>query len=665
MSESGLHLAAGDAKIAFHREFPGVAQYVSKSTGAHLRGAAPGGFQVVLLDRSAGEYRACTEPGSSLEVHVRSAADEVSYAVTASLRGLPCARIAITARVDANGLHLASEIVEEAGGYEVASVLMEVFRVPRELPGAAMAFANRCGRLVSLRAAKPEKVTHYVDWYEPVPVAIAYHSGILGLLTLDTVDNQIVHEVRETEGSVSVELVHRHKVLKPANSFLAQETASCLVRVVAPTKGSEQDWTAGAALARDDVAANLSGLYVGKLIYKVMLQVAHAGEVTTYDDTLALIRRVARLTGGVEQIVYLVGWQHHGHDTGYPDVYTANARVGSFEDFKALKEAAKAENAIVSLHDNYHDAYMDSPLWDPGIVCVNPDGELRKGGIWGGGQAYEIGPTKYVNQARERAERTVSMMGLEKTTHLDVLSDKPNMVDFDLVAPANREQNATAKHEIVDAFRRFGVDVTSEVLTSPFVPFMHHFWHAIVTPAKEWSAEQRIPLVPFIYHGKVTAGGDVSSDADVLDHLEYGLTFSIDWNKDTPDEEIADPYYLVALPWGLLARREIVGFERVGDWDKVLYGPDSFVRVNRAANSYEVVVDGVLIAADYATFAERSPGEWLVYAREARTVRLPVSGDVEVVSLLGGPSAAVTATPEGIEFRAEPRVPYRVKALNA
>jgi hypothetical protein len=541
-------------------------------------------------------------------------------------------------------------------------VLLELFRVSTRQPGASLVLPTRSGRLIDLATAQPERAVHKVDWFEPVPVAMAVHDRMAGVLTLDTVDSQIVHEVRHGVGSIAVELLHRHPVKDPELSFLAQSVASCKVRLVAAQTNGKLDWTAGAALVRDTIRGNLSKLYTGALIYKVMLQVAGEEKAMTYADVLALIRRVSRLTGGAKQIVYLVGWQHGGHDTGYPDVFTANPRVGTFAEFRAMKEAAKAENALVSVHDNYHDTSMDSPAWDPSIVCVQPTGELRKGGIWGGGrQAYEIGPSKYAPQCVERAKWTVETLGLEQTTHLDVLSDKPDMVDFDPAGPASREQNAEAKRAIVETFRSMGVDVTSEVLTSPFAPWMHHFWHVERRPVEGWGRHERIPLVPFLYHGKVTAGGDASTDEAKLDQIEYGWTFSDDWSDETPDEEIMDLYYLVWLPWSLTATREITGFERDGDWEKVVYSADTYVRVNRVANAYEVVVDGELVAQNFSTFARTGPGEWVVYSRSGGEVSLPID-DAEIAPLVDS-TVPDLLRDNGVKFRAEARVPYRLTAV--
>ncbi len=627
-------------------------------------GSAQRGFWVTLLDRREGAYRSSADGAVTLTTSVAAYGEAAAYLVTAFVDGAPVGELEVRFALEAGAVRASSTIVCEKEGYEFASVYVELLRVAADLPGAALVLPTRSGRLIELANAAPEEGTHFVSWFEPAPVGIAAHDGMVGVLTLDTVDSQFLHEVRTKpkEGSITVQLLHRHVAEKPVNSFLAQRTASCTVRLVAAPEGGRVDWTHGAALVRDATKPNLNDLYVGAVVVKVLLQAAYGEKVTTYDDVLQIVKRVHKLTGGARQVVYLVGWQHNGHDTGYPDVFTPNVRVGTFEDFQALKEAAKAYNAIVSTHDNYHDTYMESVAWDPDTVCIDFAGELRKGGQWGAGQAYEIGPTRYVKQAAERAERTVKMLALEKTTHLDVLSDKPDMVDFDPVHPANREQNAAAKCGFVESFRRCGVDVTSEVLTSPFASCIHHYWHVERRPIDGWGPFERVPLVPFIYHGRVTAGGNCRTDAELLDAVEYGWTFSDDWDKDTTEDLMLTQTYLVALPWSLLARRNIVGFRRDGDWETVSYGPDTYVRVNRAVNRYEVVVDGERMAADFSTFAPVAPGAWRVYSRHGCEVSLRANGRPAVAtSLLDGSTTSLVAANGRLTFAAAAGTPYEVR----
>ncbi|HTQ11305.1 MAG TPA: endo-alpha-N-acetylgalactosaminidase family protein [Fimbriimonadaceae bacterium] len=629
-----------------------------RSTRGQSLAAPKERLAILVHNRSTGQYVESSIAG----IEIGEEPHALTFSLAVSAEGAAAAKLGLRFDLEDDGLAISSEILSEAEPFEVASVYLPLFQVGEE-PGTFLVLPTRSGRLIGLSCAKPERAVHKVNWFEPAPVAIAGHKRMLGVLTLDTVDCQFIHEVADEPriGTITVELLHRHRCERPEISFLAQRIASCKVRFVA---GDDLDWTAGAAVVRDTIPENLSDLYTNSLVYKVLLQHAGAKEVMTYADVLSLIRRVEKLTGGIRQIVYLVGWQHSGHDTGYPDVYTANPRVGTFEEFRALKEAAKSENAIVSLHDNYHDEYMDSPGWDPAIACVDPDGELRKGGIWGGGQAYEIGPSKYALRCLPRAEWTVKTLDLEVTTHLDVLSDKPDMVDFDPAGPASREQNAVAKRAIVETFRRMGVDVTSEVLTSPFAPFMHHFWHVERRPVEGWGPDERVPLVPFLYHGKVTAGGDASTDAGKLDQIEYGWTFSTDWSASTPDSEIAELFYLVWIPWSLLCRREIVGFVRDGDWEKVVFAGESaspsYTSVNRRTSSYEVVVDGLPVARNFATFAPIGDGEWVVYSRSGGEIRIPIPAADARFTPLPAADPLVIAGGKETAFVAEAGVPYRV-----
>lgn len=641
-------------------DLPGIAQYRALPNGPRLSGGR--GLSALLHDRSGGVYQDAALRVLGSET---SGMGATTYVLGAMAGDAQAASFRLQLSLDEGTLSISSEIVSETSPFEIASVFLKLFEVGAEETGASLVLPTRSGRLVEIASAAPEQAAHKVDWFEPAPVAMALHDGMLGVLTLDTVDSQFLHEVREDprSGSITVELLHRHRAEKPELSFLAQSIASCKVRLVAAREGERVGWPQGAALVRDTLEPNLDPLYTGAMVYKIMVHFGGAEEAMTYADVLELIRRVNRLTGSARQIVYLVGWQHDGHDTGFPDVFTANPKVGTFEEFRALKEAAKAENALVSLHDNYHDAYMNSAGWDPSILCVERTGELRKGGIWGvSGQAYEIGPAKYAPRCIPRVEWTVRTLDLEQTTHLDVLSDKPDMVDFDPASPASREQNALGKRAIVESFRKLGVDVTSEVLTSPFASCMHHFWHVERRPIDGWGPEERIPLIPLLYHGKVTAGGDASTDAGKLDQLEYGWTFSIDWFKATPDSEITDLYYLISVPWSLLATREMVDFERDGEWEKVVYAADTYVRVNRMASRYEVVVDGILVAKDFATFAQVANGTWVAYSREGGTVRIPVAGkQVEITPLI--PSAPPVPLGDGeLVFETLARVPYRITA---
>ena len=77
------------------------------------------------------------------------------------------------------------------------------------------------------------------------------------------------------------------------------------------------DWLDGAKLVRERMPAIPTHYYDDKLMYMI-----HNDEPkfpkpqATFAESERIIQRVASLTGGAAQDVYLWGWQYRGKDTG-------------------------------------------------------------------------------------------------------------------------------------------------------------------------------------------------------------------------------------------------------------------------------------------------------------------------------------------------------------
>ena len=138
--------------------------------------------------------------------------------------------------------------------------------------------------------------------------------------------------------------------------------------------------------------------YHQSLVTKIA-QALKTGELyCTFAQALEMIRRIHHLTGGLKHVTYLAGWQFEGHDSKYPAWSEVNARLKRPEDREAvdslrwLMAEARAYDTTVSLHINMSDAYENSPLWDlyrkEDLLIRKHDGELAKGGVWGGEQSY-------------------------------------------------------------------------------------------------------------------------------------------------------------------------------------------------------------------------------------------------------------------------------------
>ena len=120
--------------------------------------------------------------------------------------------------------------------------------------------------------------------------------------------------------------------------------------------------------------------YHDSAVYKIYIKDKKENHVrTTLDQAMDYIRAIHDYSGGMHQVVYLVGWQYAGHDSKYPswgnvgDQCRSSFSKDPRESLRAMMREARKYNADVSLHINMNDAYASSPLWkvyvDNDLIC--------------------------------------------------------------------------------------------------------------------------------------------------------------------------------------------------------------------------------------------------------------------------------------------------------
>lgn len=219
----------------------------------------------------------------------------------------------------------------------------------------------------------------------------------------------------------------------------------------------------------------------------------------TFEQALEVIKKLDNVTCGIPKIVYLVGWQFDGHDSGYPSWAKVNHRLKRKQDntavdsLKWLMEEGFKYNTTVSLHINMLDAYQSSPLWETyvknDIIGRWENGEFMKGEIFGGEQCYYVSYTRewQTGYAQKRIDELLEMLPIQRagTIHIDAFHTYP---------PANRrgpispwlgitpEEEAATQRKIIRYWRDKGVDVTCEgsiydLRFDPFVGLQPMAWH--------------------------------------------------------------------------------------------------------------------------------------------------------------------------------------------
>ena len=204
------------------------------------------------------------------------------------------------------------------------------------------------------------------------------------------------------------------------------------------------------------------------------------GPVTTFDECLEIIRSNYNLTGGVRQVVYLVGWQYDGHDDGYPSFDKVNPACGGREKLLWLAREAKKYNAIISYHINLDDAYPQNPGFDPSVLCLGLDGKPYIWCYYGAANlAYHISHTKEVESGyfQKRAQALLDTVPVEKTLNCDAFRySNVSFAPGDFIG-ANEE--LAAIQQIFNWFAQRGIDIGSEGVTDGFYGMLSFFFHLL------------------------------------------------------------------------------------------------------------------------------------------------------------------------------------------
>jgi hypothetical protein len=213
------------------------------------------------------------------------------------------------------------------------------------------------------------------------------------------------------------------------------------------------------------------------------------------------IKKIDRLTLGIPKIVYLVGWQFTGHDSGYPSWEKVNDHLKRKQDSTALQSLhwliaeAKKYHTIVSLHINMIDAFKNSPLWktyfENDIIIKNKNGEPVPGEVFDGMQSYQLSYAREwkLGYAQKRIDALLKMLPELKqngTIHIDAFhSIQPVRANDSLSDPflgSTINDEIEAQRKIFRYWRLKGVDVTSEgdiywLRKDPFIGLQPLSWH--------------------------------------------------------------------------------------------------------------------------------------------------------------------------------------------
>lgn len=590
-----------------------------------------------------------------------------------------------------NGIDIKfNNVIEHPNFYLLNVQLPGLLTVKSDEHHAKLVIPADAGRLIDIESASIKSYEYEIDWLNPILTGFAYNSKVIGIIDSKSIENHSIVSINERRGirygSFSAKIMHRlneynlHEfgTIIPVTDpkYLLKVQDSCTVTVTFTgdyDKDGEVSWVDGSKLFREKIEAVPNPYYKDKSFIRVFLsRRGGTDENVTFDEVLEKIKAFALRTDSAAYVIYLLGWQYKGHDTGYPSVDKVNEDLGGYDKLVNLINEAKKYNVNVTFYDNYDDSYPINPGWDPEVICRDPTGNLMRGGAWDGEQSYLISSYKYaVKSGLNRVRFTLDRYPVREAYFIDVLAGGykgGRKYDFNPKSPAGAIKNFEGKLMLINEFNKRGIDVATEDFTGFFVGHVGTFGDIIAFDNVYFNGEEQIPLIPFIYHGKTSFGMKISNQSFNVKTFLYGqraqeITFK---NSDFT----VSNYILDALPKQKLYGKSMKSYEKYGDFERVTYEDGIVVEVNAKADKYSVRMDdGLVIAKDYTTFAPIDKNVFLACSRAGGIISYRIPNEwkdakkIKVYKVVKDGSLNFIdsgMTGSNLEFNAEPNAPYRV-----
>ncbi len=621
---------------------PGVEILRRRKEGTALLGNPAGEPNVwTLYDRETGEVLTVSDGDGAVDYACTPLANGLLWRCTLSLRG---ETVGADLRVEAqgDGLRFSWENFREGDRVVLVSLrLGGLAGISAEDKNARMALPSHGGRLIDPGRCGPGKTDHRYNWILDSfgSAAVLYTDRMTAVARIHRMDDQLTSQVSAGHtAQVGALLRHRYTVQDPSyrrangrdprnvedaealpieQDFALPGAPFVTVELLAHEPVSpESGWVVGAKHVRDSLPGKPSDFYRGRMVYKIFVGMPSRPKATTLAQIRQIVFDFARRTGNAGQVPYLVGFQHRGHDTAYPDVFTLNPTLESIEALGKLFADARSVNCTLSFHDNFDDAYADSPSWCAEDISRDNSGHLLRGGVWNGAQAYWNSMPFYArHRAAERIRRTMETYPfLQDTYHLDVLTASVFRIDFRAGSPSGREADLAARREIAAMFREQGLDLTSEACGLPFVGDFSYFWHMQRVPRSLYPGDRRIPMVTFLAHGKADyAGTHTDTPRNILDGLLYGGFYCNDVTAETPMKELTDAYFMVQAPLDALRDDFAEDYFEAEGRKTVRYASGAEVTVDFESEECTVVIGGKTVIENGCAMLPQPDGSVVLY----------------------------------------------------
>lgn len=633
-------------KVVLSKERPVILEYRFKENDGVVMGELWNSGPEILFYRGA---ETVMETKTVITYTVSAAADNAIYHTLVTYDKKAAIEFDLIYALRNNDVEITFDNVNEHGDFYLINILLPgLMTVSSDEKHASLVIPADAGRLIDIENASLKSYEYEIDWLNPILAGFAYNSKVIGILDTESIENHTIVSVSGSRGkrygSFSMLLIHRLNKydLGEFGTVISVTDPRCLLKVqdtcrLTITISGDYDrdgkisWVDGTRLIGDRIPSIPDPYYKDMTFIRTFLdRKGGTEEEITFDEVLERIKEFAVQTDSSACVMYLLGWQYTGHDTGYPSVKEVNKNLGGYERLVNLIREARKYHVTVTFYDNYDDSYPNHPEWDPDVICRDPQGNLMRGGAWDGEQSYLISSYKYaVKSGLDRVRFTLNRYPVRDAYFIDVLAGGYNggrKYDFNPESPAGAIKNFEGKLMIIDEFNKHGVGVATEDFTGYFVGHVVTFGDIIAFDNIYFKGEEQIPMIPFIYHGKTSFGMKTSSQSFYVRTFLYGQRAQ----KFTSYRSVFTPadYILDALPKQKLYGKSMKTYEKQDEREKVIYGDGTIVEVNVKTNEYSVTMgDGLVIAKNYTSFIPVRKNVFLACSRDGGCISYHIPDD--------------------------------------
>lgn len=210
------------------------------------------------------------------------------------------------------------------------------------------------------------------------------------------------------------------------------------------------------------------------------------------------------------------------YDRQHPRFYPIDERTGGYSALVHLLNTMHEYDDLLSIHDNYHDLYLDSPDFNEKYQIFDKDGKPFYMAVWAGGkQSYmtsQVAPSFFERNLNYLKDHGVVSDGV----YCDVFTCNPMDENFEPEYRQDRRKCAKMRNETFDVENNRGGIVSSEEVNGYAINHTdtcHYAPYAFMMNAEGTQIGDPIPFFNLVFHDCLV----IPWMSNIVNGKNYGL----------------------------------------------------------------------------------------------------------------------------------------------